>query len=195
MSNPQWLQLNQMAPLRIWDGWDPLPRVTQPATSAFDFRAPHETNPPPIESTQDPFPFANLQQKKLKSPSELTEDRAMAASSLRLGSVLSSIKLPSSSPISPNSSIGSLHLPPIKLVPSSILSRVSLSRFSAKASSASPTATELTVDFPPFFLLNFRFCKILLIFRVLALQIKSVPTKPVEGQKTGTSGLRKKARG
>lgn len=94
----------------------------------------------------------------------------MAASALNLNlrSVLSSLNLPISPPISPNLSIGALHFSPIKLAPSPVLRRIASSPFSVKASSAPSAATEL--------------------------KIKSIPTKPYEGQKTGTSGLRKKVK-
>lgn len=92
----------------------------------------------------------------------------MAASVLTLGSVLGSLNFPNSCPISINSSIGAVHFGPIKLAPSRILQRVASSRFSVMASSAPSAATEL--------------------------KIKSIPTKPFEGQKTGTSGLRKKVK-
>lgn len=51
----------------------------------------------------------------------------------------------------------------------------------------------LILSFPPQSSLLCFFCSLIsVLFFVHPFQIKSVPTKPVEGQKTGTSGLRKK---
>lgn len=97
----------------------------------------------------------------------------MASSSFRLETVLSSLKprTPSAAlppaPMTASSASAALggRLLPLKL--RSPLPRRRF-QFSVMASSAPSTATEL--------------------------KIKSVPTKPVEGQKTGTSGLRKKVK-
>lgn len=104
----------------------------------------------------------------------------MASSSFRLETVLSSLKprTPSSTPPPPprrsmlagssSSEVLGAPLVPFKLKLPSLPPRQRRSQISVMASPAPSTATEL--------------------------KIKSVPTKPVEGQKTGTSGLRKKVK-
>lgn len=126
---------------------------------------------------------------------------SMAAPSFRLEGSFALSVLPSTSisPLIAAPRVVTAAPRPIPLFRRSLPSPISRRscRFAVKASSAPPTAEELKVSSS--FLLAARegpsfFSCLFLFWSVMArsLQISTIPTKPVEGQKTGTSGLRKK---
>ncbi|XP_031476228.1 phosphoglucomutase, chloroplastic isoform X2 [Nymphaea colorata] len=115
----------------------------------------------------------------------------MAAMMRAEGLIFSSSSSSSSSPVwrlsttvghyNPSSSIKTLPFPPSVIPTTALVSSiprrpVSVLRISATSSSSSSSASSTIVNLEG------------------KLQVKSVPTKPVEGQKTGTSGLRKKVK-